>query len=108
MSRWLSQELRMPSHHVLPVTVNLPLQNVDLPSHRQSTMISLGTCDGINADITKHCFFGKGNVDISRSYDLVNFRDALRSKGKGCDCLCTTDFINRIDSASLAATNVDG
>ena len=35
MSRWLSQELRMPSHHVLPVTVNLPLQNVDLPSHRQ-------------------------------------------------------------------------
>ena len=54
--------------------------------------------DGINAYMTINRFFRQCNVDISRSYDLVNFRDALRSKGKGCDCLCTTDFINRIDS----------
>ena len=52
--------------------------------------------NGVNADITINCFFCKGNKNISRSYDLVHFRDTLSSVCKSSDSLGTAHFINFI------------
>ena len=42
--------------------------------------------------MSKHCFFCQSNINVTRSYDLVYFRDALRSKCQSCNRLCATYF----------------
>ena len=56
------------------------------------------SCDRINADITVHCFFGKGHKNISRSYDLIHLRNTLCSIGKCSDRLCAADLVDFISS----------
>ena len=43
--------------------------------------------------MTIYGFFRQRYIDISRSYDLVYFRDAFCSKCKGCNRLCTACFV---------------
>ena len=54
--------------------------------------------NGINAYMTINGFFRQCNVDISRSDDLINFRNAFCSVCQGSDGLCSTDFIDFICS----------
>ena len=57
--------------------------------------------DGINAYMTINRFFRQCNVDISRSYDLINFRNTFCSVCQSSDGLCSTDFIDFICSGFL-------
>ena len=52
----------------------------------------------VNADISVNCFFCKGNIDITRSYNLVRLWNTLCPVGKGSDGLSPADFIDRVHS----------
>ena len=55
-----------------------------------------GACNGINAHMAEHGFFGKGNVNITRTYDFIHLWDALCAKRQSGDGLRTPYFVNFI------------
>ena len=52
--------------------------------------------DGIDIDESVDCFFGKGYVDVTWAYDLIDFFDGFCTKCQCCDGLCTAYFVDFI------------
>ena len=50
----------------------------------------------------------KGNVDVSRSYDFIDFWNALGSVSKGCNCLCTADFKDAVRTGFFCCRKATG
>ena len=67
-----------------------------------------GSCDGINAHITKAGFFGKGNENISGPGDFIYLRDALCAKCHGCDGLCAADLVDLIHTGDMCSNQCTG
>ena len=87
----------MPSHHVLPARAGQLRQNAGLLSHLLEPGSHL-VRQWIDAYIAKYGFLCQGNIDITRSYDLVDLWNTFRSECQGCDRLCTAHFIDLVDS----------
>ena len=53
--------------------------------------------------MAKYCFFGKCHIDISRSDYFIHLRNALCTKSKGCNRLCTAHLIDLIYSGKICS-----
>ena len=54
-------------------------------------------CNRINADIAEDRFFCQSDINVSRSYDLIYFRNGCSTESHGSDGLCAANFKYFID-----------